>query len=301
MKQKLTSLYTALDALRSSRETLQKIEAQFDVVMAETKAVIYSYKVDDGKPEITYVSKNVFDMLGFKPEEVINNFELLSGCIHPDDLKDFVAAHSKLLKKGKGFTPAREFRVKDKNGSYRWLCDEKRLFEHEDGTREVVGAWLDITNRRIAEEKLKEYTSKFEEQKSSLEQKDMAFKEVLEYVERAKNELKEDISININEFVLPALEKLKVRGESSKYIDIIHKVLKELASPFGRKITQKSGELTPKEIEICGMLKGGLSSKEISNLLNVSLQTVEKHRKNVRKKLGLSNKGINLTSYLQNL
>jgi len=77
--------------------------------------------------------------------------------------------------------------------------------------------------------------------------------------------------------------------------------LEELTSSFGRKITEKSVRLTPREIEICNMVKGGLASKEISNLLNISCQTVEKHRKNIRHKLGISNKDINLTSFLQKL
>ena len=77
--------------------------------------------------------------------------------------------------------------------------------------------------------------------------------------------------------------------------------LEELTSSFGRKITEKSVRLTPREIEICNMVKGGLTSKEISNLLNISRQTVEKHRKNIRHKLGISNKDINLTSFLQKL
>jgi DNA-binding CsgD family transcriptional regulator len=66
-------------------------------------------------------------------------------------------------------------------------------------------------------------------------------------------------------------------------------------------MTEKTFKLTPKEIEIVGMIKLGLATKEISSLLNVSSQTIDKHRKNIRKKLGLSTKNINLTSFLQSL
>ncbi len=57
----------------------------------------------------------------------------------------------------------------------------------------------------------------------------------------------------------------------------------------------------PREIEICNMVKAGLRSKEISSLLNVSPQTVEKHRKNIRRKLKLTNKSTNLASFLHRL
>ncbi|MCX5704461.1 MAG: helix-turn-helix transcriptional regulator [Candidatus Omnitrophica bacterium] len=81
----------------------------------------------------------------------------------------------------------------------------------------------------------------------------------------------------------------------------MRRYLEDLVSSFGRRITQRSAKLSPKEIEVCGMLKGGLSSKEISEFLNVSRQTIDTHRKNIRKKLGLSKKKVNLTSFLQKL
>jgi len=49
------------------------------------------------------------------------------------------------------------------------------------------------------------------------------------------------------------------------------------------------------------MIEGGLTNKEISKLLHISRQTVEKHRKNIRKKLNITKKDINLASYLQHL
>ena len=113
--------------------------------------------------------------------------------------------------------------------------------------------------------------------------------------------MKEDIAINVDETLMPIVEKLKIKGVSPKYIKLLKHHLKELSSSFGRKITQRSAKLTLREIEICNMIKGGLASKDISELLNLSRQTIEKHRKNIRKKLGLSNKKTNLYSYLQNI
>ena len=49
------------------------------------------------------------------------------------------------------------------------------------------------------------------------------------------------------------------------------------------------------------MIRGGFASKDIAQALNLSVQTIEKHRKNIRKKLGLSNKEVNLAAYLQKI
>jgi PAS domain S-box-containing protein len=159
----------------------------------------------------------------------------------------------------------------------------------------------DITERKKANDKIMEYTSKLEVQKLTLEQKNLALTEMIEHIERAKNKIKEDIAINVNETVLPILEKLKIKGASSKYIDLLHRHLEKLASSYGRKLTQKSTKLTYREIEICNIIKSGITTKEVSDLLNVSPQTIERHRKNIRKKLAISNKKVNLTSYLQSL
>jgi len=83
------------------------------------------------------------------------------------------------------------------------------------------------------------------------------------------------------------------------HIDVLEKNLKELNSTFGRKISEKEWNLTPKEIKICDLIRNGLGNKEIAGLLNTSVRTIESHRNNIRKKLGISGKAVNLTTYLQ--
>ena len=158
-----------------------------------------------------------------------------------------------------------------------------------------------ITERKKAEEALKKSKEELREDKIALEQKNLALKELIEHMERTKNKTKEDIAINIDESVMPILKKLRLKGLSPKYVDLLCHHLNELTSSFGRMITQKSPRLSSREIEISNLIKGGLRSKEISELLNISYQTIDKHRRNIRKKLGISKKRANLTSFLQKL
>jgi DNA-binding NarL/FixJ family response regulator len=57
--------------------------------------------------------------------------------------------------------------------------------------------------------------------------------------------------------------------------------------------------LSSQEIRVAVMIKRGLTSPIIADMLNVSLHTVKTHRKNIRKKLKLQNSNVNLTSYLR--
>ncbi|MFH1504359.1 MAG: helix-turn-helix transcriptional regulator [Candidatus Omnitrophota bacterium] len=124
---------------------------------------------------------------------------------------------------------------------------------------------------------------------------------MIKHIERAKDKMRLDITANVSEIISPILARMRKRKTHDKYIDLLEGYLKELTSSFGCKITHKSNKLTPREIEICNMLRGGLTTKELSGLLNISIQTVERHRKSIRKKLGISHKAVNLTSHLQNL
>jgi len=71
-------------------------------------------------------------------------------------------------------------------------------------------------------------------------------------------------------------------------------------SRLGRyKITGNfSYSLTPKEIEIINFIKQGKTVKEIADVLCLSTRTIETHRNNIRSKLGIKNKKVNLTTYL---
>ena len=74
-----------------------------------------------------------------------------------------------------------------------------------------------------------------------------------------------------------------------------------MISEFGVELSKIKSELSSKEIEICNMVRSGLSTKEIAETLNLSPRTIDTHRTNIRKKLKLSNQKINLPNFLKKL
>ncbi len=81
-------------------------------------------------------------------------------------------------------------------------------------------------------------------------------------------------------------------------IEIIEQNLEDIASPFMRDLSKTLHKLTPSEIQIINLIKHNKTTKEISDLLNISNRTVDTHRANIRKKLGIKNQKINLKSFL---
>lgn len=93
------------------------------------------------------------------------------------------------------------------------------------------------------------------------------------------------------------LSRIQQNARAEKGWQIFEKRLEEVHGGFLAELSRRFPALTPAELKVCALLKTQLPSKEIASLLSVSARAVEKHRWNIRKKLGLSPE-INLVSFL---
>jgi DNA-binding NarL/FixJ family response regulator len=103
---------------------------------------------------------------------------------------------------------------------------------------------------------------------------------------------------------MPYLDKLKkssLNERQEKLLEIVDSHLNDIISPFIRELSTKYLKLTPMEIQVSNFIKHGKTTKEIADLLNLSDKTIETYRKNIRKKIGISNKKTNLRTQLQSL
>lgn len=179
----------------------------------------------------------------------------------------------------------------------------------------IVGTNVDITDRKILEAALKkineelemqveERTRELKDKTRRLEEFNAALKVLLKQREDDRTELEESILLNVRSLVIPYLEKLKktrLNSDQTTYLAILESHVREVTSPFIRKISEKYFGLTPVEIQAAGLIKEGKTTKEIAESLGISINTVSSHRFHIRKKLGLSNKKVNMRSYLKTM
>ena len=75
--------------------------------------------------------------------------------------------------------------------------------------------------------------------------------------------------------------------------------LQNMFSDYGSQVAKIWSLLTPKEIQICDHIRSGLTSKQIGEAMGISVDTVNFHRQSIRKKLGLTDAGDNLVSWIR--
>ena len=190
---------------------------------------------------------------------------------------------------------------------------EVELRKYHDQLEELVGERtaelaktnaqleLEIDERRRAEKTLRKREIELKGQSHHLAEVNTALKVLLKQREEDKKELGENVLSNVKELVSPYLERLKksrLNTNQKTLINILDSNLSNMISPFISKLSSKYFNLTPGEVRVANLVKEGKTNKEIAELLYISKNTVLFHRYNIRQKLGLKNKKINLRSHL---
>ncbi|MEA3230582.1 MAG: response regulator [Thermodesulfobacteriota bacterium] len=139
---------------------------------------------------------------------------------------------------------------------------------------------------------------------TKLGESNTALKVLLEHRVSEREKFEENVVSHISSLVSPYLKQLKETDLSSRQkslITVIESNLKEVTSQFSGKLYAKALGLTRREMEIAALIKIGKTNMEISDLLNISEHAVSFHRQNLRKKLGLLGRKVNLVAYLNEI
>ena len=156
-----------------------------------------------------------------------------------------------------------------------------------------------LVAQRTAE--LLETQQNLQKKTKSLEETNIALQVLLKRRDQEKLEFEDEIMANVNKLVRPYLEKLEpllTVEKQKKLLQIALMNLNEIVDPFARGHLASIAKLTPSEIQVANFIKMGKPSKEIAALLDVSCRTIETHRTNIRKKIGLKKSKMTLRKYL---
>jgi PAS domain S-box-containing protein len=159
----------------------------------------------------------------------------------------------------------------------------------------------EVEERKRVEKALRKREVELKAQSHHLEEVNTALKVLLKQREEDKKELGEDVLANVKELIFPYVERLKkgrLTTTQQTLIDIMESNLNNIISPFIGRMSSKYLNLTSMEIKVANLVKEGRTNKEIAELLFLSKNTILFHRHNIRSKLNVKHKKINLRAHL---
>jgi len=133
-----------------------------------------------------------------------------------------------------------------------------------------------------------------------LVQTNKAISALAKNIETQKDEMENRVNTTISDKIMPIISALQTEPMIKKFWPQINSMAGHLNSMTNRNKSYHKAIylLSETEMKIATMIKKGMSSKEITSLINISLETVKTHRKHIRKKLNIYNTKYNLSSYL---
>ena len=142
---------TDLTERRRAEESLRAAQERLERVIGSSGAVLYELRLESSGPVLDWISHNVTSILGYELADLIDA-DWWSNNVHPEDRKrlgngpERVSYHD----------GASEYRFRHKGGKYRWLREEQRVVAIPGEASKVIGAWLDITDQRQLEDRLRQ-------------------------------------------------------------------------------------------------------------------------------------------------
>ncbi|GEM_PF-301482 len=148
------------EEIRHSHELLRESEFRWKFAIEGPGDGLLDWNLADNT---VFFSQSWKKILGFTEDEVGNSLEDLTGRIHPEDLANAQATMRDYLN-SKNPIYASEYRVRCKDGSYKWILDSGMVVaRNEDGKPlRMIGTHRDITPRKLIEDELRDTTLKYQ-------------------------------------------------------------------------------------------------------------------------------------------
>jgi PAS domain S-box-containing protein len=141
---------TATAGLRAANAELLDSRTRFAHLLSSSPAVIYC-REPHGRHRVTFVGSNLESQLGYPATSVVGHARFWEQLVHPED-RHLLDILTQAVETGEASC---EYRLQALDGTYRWIHDRVRLVEDSvDRPPELIGSWLDITDRRNMEEQL---------------------------------------------------------------------------------------------------------------------------------------------------
>ncbi|MCF8034562.1 MAG: PAS domain S-box protein [Desulfarculaceae bacterium] len=283
--------------LERAQKALAESEARFRATFEQAPVGIVH---GDLTGRIRRANRRSSELFGYPPGDPAFLKLRLWECTHPDDV--WTIERFKKLLAGEISDYIVEKRYFRLDGTMWWASVRCSMVRDDQGqAKYFIVIVEDITRAKAAEEHLE---GKVAQRTAELEAANNALKVMLNHRAEEKKELEEKVAASVGSLVRPFLERLLASGlgpDQRALAEAVKTGVSEVTSPFARRLSSRLVGLTPKELEVARLVRDGKTSSEIAQMLVISENAVAFHRQNIRAKLGLKKKKLNLCSYLMSL
>lgn len=144
---------TDITEQKESILALAESEERFALAVRGTNDGIWDWDIRSGE---VFFSPHWKSMIGYDDDELENDFSTFEHLLHPEDHDRVLAALDDYFE-GRIERYAVEFRLKHKNGSWRWILARGRALRDSKGKPyRMAGSHTDVTERKKAEEELRQ-------------------------------------------------------------------------------------------------------------------------------------------------
>ncbi|WP_271270418.1 helix-turn-helix transcriptional regulator [Aliamphritea hakodatensis] len=147
------------------------------------------------------------------------------------------------------------------------------------------------------EQHLESLNTEINNRATDLDEINTALRVLLRQRESDRQVLEQETCAELSQHISPLLEQLASDPLSEAQQECLQLIRQQLL-PADNTPLQNLRLLSPAEHNVVSYIQAGKSSKEIAALLHISKKTVDYHRQNIRKKLGLNSASVSLKSYL---
>lgn len=158
-----------------------------------------------------------------------------------------------------------------------------------------------IIERRTIQARLEQRSRELEAGRRDLEEANIALGVLLKQMDREKRSLEEQIVRNVRETVQPYVRALGASALNDRQracLGVLESRIDALVAPLSRRLAACLHTLSPGEARVAQLIMEGRRTKEIAALLNLSAKTIEVHRRNIRRKVGIRSAKTNLRAFL---
>ncbi|MFB2923943.1 PAS domain S-box protein [Aerosakkonema funiforme] len=163
----------ARDITERKRAEAELLESKrlIEQVTESTSAILYIFDLLEQRN--VYINSQIERLLGYSPAEIqamgSNVFSIL---MHPEDLPRVIKVHAGLPLLSDNDWMEVEYRMRDKQGNWHWLCSHDRILTRTASGQpaQLLGTATDITVRKQTEAALRQSEERFQEIAQTIDQ-----------------------------------------------------------------------------------------------------------------------------------